>query len=48
MGIDPVRQVWEMLRSLPGMQAAVFVIYAWIPFVLSLSRGSLMPMSARR
>jgi hypothetical protein len=48
MGIDPVRQVWEMLRSLPGIQAAVFVIYAWIPFVLSLSRGILMPMSARR
>jgi hypothetical protein len=48
MGIDPVRQVWEMLRSLPGIQAAVFVIYAWIPFVLSLARGILMPMSARR
>jgi hypothetical protein len=48
MGIDPVRQVWEMLRSLPGIQAAVFVIYAWIPFVFSLSRGILMPTSTRR
>ena len=37
MGIDPFRQIWEMMRSLPMAQAFVFVLYAWIPFILRLS-----------
>jgi hypothetical protein len=48
MGIDPLRQVWEMLRSLPGTQAVVFVVYAWIPFILTLLWMVLKPRLAAR
>lgn len=37
MGIDPLRQIWEMLRSLPKAQAVIFVLYGWIPFIIRSS-----------
>jgi len=36
MGVDPLRQVWEMVRSLPGTQAVVFIAYSWMPFLAIL------------
>jgi hypothetical protein len=46
MSIDPFRQLWEMLRSLPTAQAAVFVVYAWIPYFLRRLWRVLNPISA--
>lgn len=43
MGIDPFRQIWEMMRSLPLAQATVFVLYSWIPLVIRLTWLALFP-----
>ncbi len=48
MGIDPLRQIWEMLRSIPWVQSALFVVYAWIPFFFKLSWGILKPILSGR
>lgn len=34
MAIDPLRQVWEMMRSLPPIQALSFITWVWIPLLL--------------
>jgi hypothetical protein len=36
MGIDPIRQVWEMALSLPLIHAVSFIAWAWVPVLVPL------------